>query len=835
MGAHSNLGIVLHDQGKLSEAESCFRRAIKNDPGAADAYTNLGVLLREKGWLVESEACCRRALAIKPDCAKTYNCLGCILQALGKLDDALESYRRALQIKPDYAEVLNNLGVTLQGLGRREEAVASYRGALNINPDFAEAHYNQGLSLKSLGQLEDAVACYCSALKIKPDFAEAHNNLSSALQNIGQYNDAMTSARRALEIKPDFIEAHIGLGNALRSLAQQEEAVASYRRALEIKPDFALAHSNLGVTLQDLGLLDEAEACYRRALEIKPDYLDALSNLAILLIAQGKQKMALKFAKQSLQINETGVAKRIFVNCVKSLRCSQGDSGIREEVIRALIEPWARPSELTQIGIDLVKLNPDIKECISRTNDAWPLRLSAQELIGSNNLNALDSDRLLCALLNSAPISDIEIEHFLSMARYAMLEAASEISAGDECRADYIFYSALARQCFINEYVYSQTDGEFQKASDLREVLIAALDNNIQVPAIWVVALAAYFPLNTLPHAARLLERRWQEGIAAVLRQQVSEPAEELQLRATLPKLTSIEDEVSLLVQSQYEENPYPRWEKAEPAGKTMNIAGYFGQKFPLAPYNRLGNIGNIDLLIAGCGTGQHSIEVAQQFECAQVLAVDLSLSSLGYAKRKTIELGLNSIEYGQADLLKLGSLGRSFDVIESVGVLHHLADPWAGWKVLLSLLRPGGFMRLGFYSEIARRNVVRIRDYIAEQGYGSSADEIRRCRQYLVDLDKIADFGNTLTSPDFFSISACRDLLFHVQEHRMTLTGIEAFLRGNNLAFIGFEIDANILRAYQKRFPDDLAATNLAQWHIFENENPNTFCGMYQFWVQKN
>jgi SAM-dependent methyltransferase len=257
-------------------------------------------------------------------------------------------------------------------------------------------------------------------------------------------------------------------------------------------------------------------------------------------------------------------------------------------------------------------------------------------------------------------------------------------------------------------------------------------------------------------------------------------------------------------------------------------------QRFPLASFKHHDKSGSIDILIAGCGTGQHPIQTAQQFQGAQVLAVDLSMSSLSYAKRKTRELGLTSIEYAQADLLKLGSLGRSFDVIESAGVLHHLTDPWAGWQVLLSLLRPHGFMKLGFYSDVARRNVVRIRSFIAEQGYGTQANEIRRCRQDLVNLDQRADFGITLKSPDFFSTSTCRDLLFHVQEHRLTLTGIDAFLRENNLLFLGFEIDAEVLQVYKRRFPEDRAATNLGQWQVFENENPDTFFSMYQFWIQK-
>jgi len=396
------------------------------------------------------------------------------------------------------------------------------------------------------------------------------------------------------------------------------------------------------------------------------------------------------------------------------------------------------------------------------------------------------------------------------------------------------FYSALARQCFINEYVFCYTGDEIRKAHDLRDALAAALQADAPVPALWPVAVAAYFPLCALPLAARLLERQWPEEVAAILEQQVQEPAEKQQLRATLPRLTGIEDEVSLLVQNQYEENPYPRWIKPDPAVKAKNIAAWLLQKFPLASFKRNLKSGSIDVLVAGCGTGQHSIGTAQRIQGAQVLAIDLSLSSLSYAKRKTQELCLTSVEYAQADLLKLGSLGRSFDVIESVGVLHHLADPWAGWQVLLSLLRPGGFMELGFYSAAARRNIVRIWEFIAERGYGSSADEIRRFRQDLMESGNSADFGAALNSADFFSTSTCRDLLFHVQEHRMTLTGIDEFLRKNNLAFLGFEIDAAVLHAYNRRFPDDRAATNLAQWQIFESENPDTFSSMYHFWVQK-
>ena len=351
---------------------------------------------------------------------------------------------------------------------------------------------------------------------------------------------------------------------------------------------------------------------------------------------------------------------------------------------------------------------------------------------------------------------------------------------------------------------------------------------------MWPIAIAAYFPLGSLAFSPKLQEKQWPEAVAALLVQQLIEPREELQLRTSIPCLYRIEDDVSLQVQNQYEENPYPRWIKAAPAGNAKNVPGYLRQRFPLVSFERGIKHNPIDILIAGCGTGQHSIQLAQLFQEAKILAVDLDLSSLAYARRKTIELGLTTIEYAQADLLKLGNLDRSFDIIESAGVLHHLADPWAGWRELLPLLRPGGFMMLGFYSEIARRNIVKARKIISERGYESTVDGIRQCRQDLIDLDDSAELGTTLQTADFFSTSTCRDLLFHVQEHRLTLPAIDTFLRDHHLAFLGFEIEYEVLQSYKLRFPEDPAACDLARWQIYENENPDTFIGMYQFWIQK-
>ena len=101
---------------------------------------------------------------------------------------------------------------------------------------------------------------------------------------------------------------------------------------------------------------------------------------------------------------------------------------------------------------------------------------------------------------------------------------------------------------------------------------------------------------------------------------------------------------------------------------------------------------GDIRCLIAGCGTGHHSIGSAAGIKNYTITAIDLSSASLAYAKRKTMQLGISNIEYYKKDLLELNKDDFGvFDVIECAGVLHHLKDPRKGLKTLVNLLKPAG------------------------------------------------------------------------------------------------------------------------------------------------
>ena len=515
----------------------------------------------------------------------------------------------------------------------------------------------------------------------------------------------------------------------------------------------------------------------------------------MILLLRGKSPEALQLMVRTLERAPTWTTKTAFASCVARTRFMTNDSRVRAALTTAITEPWGTPYELCRPALSLIML--DAEDCQLRP----PRQRIVARTIAKGGVircgrprRTLAADPLLHALLEATPVSSIEFERFLTCARHALLETASSKQAPDPSDiAALQFYAALSRQCFVNEYIFDCDDSERLAAAACRTKLLALLDANAVVPPFLLLAVAAYFPLYTLRDPSRLLAANGPGPVDEVLRQQIREPLEEQALRAGVECLTTITSGVSEEVRDQYEQNPYPRWVKLPIQRQALRFNEELRRTLPLAPFTPMPDDSAPEVLIAGCGTGGHSIFFAQRFRGARVLAIDLSLSSISYAKRKTQELGITNIEYAQADILKLGDIARTFDIIESVGVLHHLADPFHGWRILLSRLRPGGFMDLGFYSELARRHVVKAREFIAARGYASTPDDIRRFRQDLALWDASVELQWLSTSPDFYSTSECRDLLFHVQEHRLTLGQIESFLSEFGLHFIGFELDDSV------------------------------------------
>jgi SAM-dependent methyltransferase len=542
-----------------------------------------------------------------------------------------------------------------------------------------------------------------------------------------------------------------------------------------------MALFNRGAEHQRAGELGPAVRLFRKVLELKPDHFAACERLVAAYLAQGKRDRA---SEQSVELARIA------------------------------------PQTLSDFGKVLERLKtllPELAAELAAKNPAPDILAPGIQQIAANPY--------FQTVLEQSKVCDAALEHWLTALRASILRAAArhQLPADESTLA---FCAALARQCFINEYVFFVTPEETE--------LLAAVKTSAAEDVSVLLALAMYRPLNEIAEADTIAARSWPAPAAAVVAQQITEPREETALRGTIACLTPIADGVTAQVRQQYEENPYPRWASlAAPPWPTLLLDEHLRRLFPSAPFRPIGHEDTIDILVAGCGTGRHVLELAQTYRGAKVLAVDLSLSSLAHAKRRTPQRLADKIEFAQADLMALGSLSRGFDLINATGVFHHMPDPWAGWREIVKLMKPDGVMQVGLYSAHARRDIVTARQIIAERGYRATADDIRRLRH---DLTASGENFTFMRLDDYFTVSTCRDLLFHVHEVQTTIPEIKAFLAANGLRFIGFDFGAlEGQEHYRNLFArNGWSLSDLDRWDAFERAQPQLFAGMYVFWVQK-
>jgi len=466
---------------------------------------------------------------------------------------------------------------------------------------------------------------------------------------------------------------------------------------------------------------------------------------------------------------------------------------------------WAQFSDLIRYFNLRHPVPPAVRELLSKALehpavDPGNLVRPITTLALSRPAGTVFEEPLLLRMLQDVVIRDAALERLVSETRRRMLDEELPLP----------IMAAVAHQCFNTEYVFDETAEERSKLDRLSPDSLPAY-----------AAYAAYRPLATLKNV-----KLDATPLASLARRQILEPMDERRLAAAIASPDAQKSGVSAAVRAQYEENPYPRWVRMQSSFAAAPLAQIVRELFPHVDVPASSQPTRI--LVAGCGTGQNAIATAQRFSGASVLAVDLSLASLGYARRKTLELGLKNIEYRQADILALGALEERFDFIECSGVLHHLEEPFEGWRILAGLRKPGGFMRVGLYSGVGRRPVLRARELIAARGFAPDAEGIRACR---AAIRTDPSFVHVARNEDFYSMSGCRDLLFHVHEHCFSLPQIESMIRRLKLEFLGFEFPDSgaTLGRYRAKFSE----SNLENWHKFEQEFPDTFARMYQFWVR--
>lgn len=685
-------------------------------------------------------------------------------------------------------------------------------------------------------RLAEAEALYRRACELAPERVSILVNLSAVLVTQHRFQEATEFCRRALAIEPEHPDALEHLALCQRDAGSPASALAQLDREIRERPADPVLHNNRGALLRELGRMDQALESFTQALRNDPLAVGALANRASVLEALGRREEAMADYLRALHIDPAfPPAGQGFAELIQSMDVAELGRipGVDALLARAIDTPWARPQTLAPIVLARLRSNGRFSEALSAaaagTGD--PGRPEMSSGIG---FGEIASQPLLLALLKNALVPDLSVERLMTVLRAAILRRAvaleEPVAVSD---GELSLACALAAQCFLNEYVYAISREEDALLSELGRRLQVRSRADAPIPPLWLAIQACYVPLYRSPLGERLGALEFPEPLRGVIGLQERQPRHERALQGDIPRLTEIRDAVSLLVREQYEENPYPRWVSLPAQVTRESLASYLHRRVPGAPALPVARQPRIEALNAGCGTGQHPIETALRIAGIDVLAIDLSLASLGYARRQAERLGLRNIRFAQADILELAGLGRDFDLIDSSGVLHHLADPERGLAILRGLLREHGLMRLSLYSEAGRRAVVDARAFVAERGFSHDAEGIRRFRSEVAAMEDDDPRKRVARFADFYAMSECRDLVFHVQEHRFTLPGFKDLIARQGLELLGLELEPRQLAAFRARFPAPESLNSIEDWHAFETDHPDTFAGMYTFWVR--
>ncbi|NQU59038.1 MAG: tetratricopeptide repeat protein [Rhodospirillales bacterium] len=654
------------------------------------------------------------------------------------------------------------------------------------------------------GRLEDAKAIYLQLLDENPDDPDALNYLGVFECQVQQFDRAEELLQRSLQINPDNPKAHNNLGNVLRLRGRFDHAEAAFRRAYELDPDNDSAHFNCATVMLQQGKAEEAGDGFRKAASINPK----------------DPQFARGLAACAVKLDELGIK----------------DERLRDDLIHVFSFDGIDTGPLRRIASVLIVQRPEIERLLSP-----PGQSTGDRVYTESEITTVIKDRLLTRTMARDHLVHTSLERLLVGVRRQCLERLLDGTLADVGEGETsVFLAALAQQCFINEYVFAETSEEKKSLETLEDDIDTAIKagNTPDPDAIFV--LAAYRPLAHTGFTQALARRDYHEAdplLSAVIQRQVIEPLEEGVIAASLPRLTPIQGLVSQEVQRQYEENPYPRWQNLDPRDP-IPLATLMKRRFGFLDIDAADFPTFPRILVAGSGTGREPAMTAREYKNSSVLAVDLSLSSLAFGARMAARMGINNIEFAQADIMEMGALEREFDVIFCSGVLHHLADPIAGWKILSGLLAKQGVMSVALYSKHARQSVTAARDFIAAGGYTATPDGIRRCRTDIMALEDQNPgnnpVGGVMNNADFYAMSPCRDLIFHVQEHQFTIPAIAEALNTLGLRFLGFETNPSVLARYRQQFPDDKTLTDLENWSRMESADPSLFWNMYQFWTMK-
>ena len=213
------------------------------DSDHTNALANLGSVLIEQGRASEAIYYLNRVITLSPNSADAHYNLGNAFVILKKDKEAVSEFEATIKLTPKFALAhykLGNLYFSQKDVG---QAANEYSAALRLQRDLAEAHYQLGQVLQIRNQVGEAISHLKVAIELKPNWIEALNNLAwiyatdpNALYRDG--DEAIQLAKHATDLTT-FKDAAV-LDTLAAAYAQNQEfdkAVSIAQKAAALSTD----------------------------------------------------------------------------------------------------------------------------------------------------------------------------------------------------------------------------------------------------------------------------------------------------------------------------------------------------------------------------------------------------------------------------------------------------------------------------------------------------------------------------------------------------------------------------------------------------------------------
>ncbi len=235
-------GEALEQAGRLDEAMNAFKRAVRADPGMAEAHMALGFHYRRKNLLSKAAEEFRTAASLAPSYDSCFN-LGHVLVDLGQPKEAIASFEQCLTLAPGDPAVGYEIAYALYSAGDYTAALDRLRPLLEAYADDWELHYLAGSCELALARYAAAEASFRCALDLLPA-GEDDAGLRDALQVAQRYQEFPS-------LEPWDIKARLYTEHGIVCLGTLGDDGLRF----PVLPRDRLSYQDLGRTLQRLHAL----------------------------------------------------------------------------------------------------------------------------------------------------------------------------------------------------------------------------------------------------------------------------------------------------------------------------------------------------------------------------------------------------------------------------------------------------------------------------------------------------------------------------------------------------------------------------------------------------